>query len=674
MSTSTDPTPTLAAALTGLEQAAAAAGLDAATARSEGEALAATIAEPARGAHLEWSEQLGGTRTAEDFFAAAGRGRKWRAAPTTLLSELVVNGSPHAKAYADALVEVCQAATGLGEPSPRSIGNATGASSAQQRSVLPPDPEPEPAPAPEQEPDPAGPGGLPAPETLLRFLNQVNTQQIKDQTARIRDLGSSFLFGRRDESDSAGSTPAGTANPFDLGSLDPHGPGAFSGLPTPGQPYEGVTHNPPPAPIPAEPAPTDPGQPSAPTPPAQAAAPAPVQTAEAPGGTPETAEPESEPRSLDDLLAELDGLIGLERVKREIHRQVAVLKVEQLRAKAGLKSPTITRHLIFTGNPGTGKTTVARLVSGIYRALGLLSKGQLVEVDRSELVAGYLGQTAIKTSEVVASAAGGVLFIDEAYSLSSSDDQYGQEAVDTLVKEMEDRRDDLVVIVAGYPAPMAEFIDHNPGLSSRFRTEIRFEDYDDDELVGIFQLLAGNADYDITDAAEKRFRMILGITPRGSTFGNGRFARNCLEAAIGRHAWRLRDVAEPTLDQLRQLLPEDLNEGDGDEDHPDPATTDEPVTTNPLDEAVSDQGTVPDTAEPDTAEPDTAEPDTAEPDTAVPDTAEPDTAEPDHAAEQEPDQQTEDFPWWASEPETGQPAAEAVPKVTDDTGDEEDSA
>jgi SpoVK/Ycf46/Vps4 family AAA+-type ATPase len=237
---------------------------------------------------------------------------------------------------------------------------------------------------------------------------------------------------------------------------------------------------------------------------------------------------------------------------------VAVLRMEGLRSKAGLKSATITRHLVFVGNPGTGKTTVARLVGGIYRALGLLSRGQLVEVDRSELVAGYLGQTAIKTAEVVASAVGGVLFIDEAYSLAG--DQYGTEAVDTLVKEMEDKRDDLVLIVAGYPDPMAIFVAQNPGLASRFRTTIEFADYADAELVDIFSGLAARTDYDVGEDCLARFRMILAGTPRGMSFGNGRFARNELEAAIGRHAWRLRDIAEPTVQQLRELRAEDLDE------------------------------------------------------------------------------------------------------------------
>ncbi|GAB78626.1 ATPase family associated with various cellular activities (AAA) [Austwickia chelonae] len=279
------------------------------------------------------------------------------------------------------------------------------------------------------------------------------------------------------------------------------------------------------------------------------------------GDRPVEAQEEHPERSLDELLGELDALIGLAAVKREVHRQVALLAVEAKRERAGLRSAPLTRHLVFVGNPGTGKTTVARLVGGIYRAMGLLSTGQLVEVDRSELVAGYLGQTAQKTTAVVESALGGVLFIDEAYTLKG--DQYAQEAVDTLVKEMEDHRDDLVVIVAGYPDPMAEFIASNPGLSSRFRTTITFADYDDDEIVGILGDLAGRNDYDLTDQAVSRFREILAAEPRGSGFGNGRFARNTLEAAIGRHAWRLRDIAEPTLAELRTLERSDL------EDRPD---------------------------------------------------------------------------------------------------------
>jgi SpoVK/Ycf46/Vps4 family AAA+-type ATPase len=266
---------------------------------------------------------------------------------------------------------------------------------------------------------------------------------------------------------------------------------------------------------------------------------------------------EEEPvKSVEELLAELDELVGLGEVKGEIRRQSAVLQVERKRIEAGLKSPTITRHLVFTGNPGTGKTTVARLVGGIYRAVGLLSSGQLVEVDRSELVAGYLGQTAMKTAEVCASAKGGVLFIDEAYSLGG--DQYGREAIDTLVKEMEDNRDDLVVIVAGYPVPMELFIAENPGLASRFRTHIEFPDYSDDELVDIFRLMASGADYDAGPQVEERLREIVEGIPKGPQFGNARFVRNQLEAAIGRHAWRLRDVEQPTIEQLRTLVVEDF--------------------------------------------------------------------------------------------------------------------
>jgi hypothetical protein len=346
-------------------------------------------------------------------------------------------------------------------------------------------------------------------------------------------------------------------NPLDLSALDPLTPGAFPGIGPAARMATGRPQAPGDGPEAATPGRGEPGGDG--TPGTGTGTGGQVTTAAATATeTAKAKAAEPPPKTLSELLAELDDLTGLTDVKAEIHRQVAVLRIEGLRHKAGLRSPTITRHLVFVGNPGTGKTTVARLVGGIYRALGLLSKGQLVEVDRSELVAGYLGQTAIKTAEVVASAAGGVLFIDEAYSLAG--DQYGTEAVDTLVKEMEDRRDDLVLIVAGYPEPMAIFIVQNPGLASRFRTTIEFDDYTDAELVEIFLGMAKAADYDVTDECLDHYRMILSTTPRGPAFGNGRFARNLLEAAVGRHAWRLRDVAQPTLRQLRELIAADLDD------------------------------------------------------------------------------------------------------------------
>jgi AAA lid domain/ATPase family associated with various cellular activities (AAA) len=474
------PDAPLAAALVALAATAGRAGLDEAAALAEGEALAATVAEPARGAFVDWVTATGPGRGAEDFTRAASRGRRWRAAPTPLLSGLAASSHPEAAAYARALAQVCAAATGLGEPTPRVIGNAATATSAQLAAFGSPPARPTP------------------PVTSARP----------------------------------------TAPTLDLDGLDDWAPGAFPGL--------GASLGRGPDAPPGE---RDAGSGSATPPSAEAAQQVPATPAD------DTEEPAPAP-SLEELLAELDALIGLTEVKAEIHRQVAVLRIEAKRETAGLRTPSLTRHLVFTGNPGTGKTTVARLVAGIYRALGLLSSGQLVEVDRSELVAGYLGQTALKTAEVVASADGGVLFVDEAYSLAG--DQYGTEAVDTLVKEMEDRREDLVVVVAGYPVPMAVFIGQNPGLESRFRTTIEFADYTDDELVAIFRLLAKGADYDVGDAVEQRFRALLTDTPRGPSFGNGRFARNVLEAAIGRHAWRLREVDEPSVDQLRGLEPEDL--------------------------------------------------------------------------------------------------------------------
>ena len=542
-------TPTLGQALAGLVEVALDHGVDEATARAEGEALAATVAEAAPGAFVDWVRLTGGDRGAEDFTAAASRGRRWRSGPTPALAELVTVNRTGATAYAKALGDVCLAAASLGTPTSRTIGNATTAAAAQLGALAPAPTTPLPTPVEGVRLTPAASPASHPTEAMTETVKGLWTHvmgELKSVSARVREV-----------------SPPGAANPsgLELGDADPWAPGKFSLDPTAPHPPTGpavtggqVTG----------------GHPGAGTTGAQGDEDR-FATQDDPDAQEEepAPEPEPDPRTLEELLAELDGLVGLKAVKAEIHRQVALLKVEAKRAAAGLKTPSMTRHLVFVGNPGTGKTTVARLVGGIYRALGLLSKGQLVEVDRSELVAGYLGQTAMKTADVVKSAKGGVLFIDEAYSLSG--DQYGTEAIDTLVKEMEDKRDDLVVIVAGYPVPMEIFVAQNPGLSSRFRTTIDFVDYSDEELIGIFRLLAAGADYDVTDAVEARFRELLADIERGPAFGNGRWSRNILEAAIGRHAWRLRDVEDPSIEELRTLQPEDLAQVDEDSEVDAPA-------------------------------------------------------------------------------------------------------
>ncbi|MFJ3718585.1 right-handed parallel beta-helix repeat-containing protein [Streptomyces sp. NPDC090057] len=274
------------------------------------------------------------------------------------------------------------------------------------------------------------------------------------------------------------------------------------------------------------------------------------------------AEPEQPARSSKAVLGELDALVGLESVKREVRALTDMIEVGRRRQQAGLKAASVKRHLVFTGSPGTGKTTVARLYGEILASLGVLEKGHLVEVSRVDLVGEHIGSTAIRTQEAFQRARGGVLFIDEAYALSPEDAgrDFGKEAIDTLVKLMEDHRDAVVVIVAGYTAEMERFLSVNPGVASRFSRTITFGDYGPDELLRIVEQQADEHEYRLTPGASEALLKYFTAIPKGAAFGNGRTARQTFEAMVERHASRVAQVADPSTDDLTLLYGEDLPE------------------------------------------------------------------------------------------------------------------
>jgi len=267
---------------------------------------------------------------------------------------------------------------------------------------------------------------------------------------------------------------------------------------------------------------------------------------------------------LDKLLKQLDGLVGLEKIKSSVKSLINLVKVRKLREENGLVVPPMSLHMVFMGNPGTGKTTVARILSELYCAIGVLSKGHLVEVDRSGLVAGFVGQTAIKTSDVIKSALGGILFIDEAYALVSKDgtNDFGHEAVETLLKAMEDHRDDFIVIVAGYEELMEGFISSNPGLESRFNRYFVFEDYTSAELYTIFENMCAKNEYVLTDDAKEFARHHFGILyeTRDENFGNARDIRNFFEDVVTVHSDRVSCIEKPSRDDLMTFTKDNLEQ------------------------------------------------------------------------------------------------------------------
>lgn len=294
------------------------------------------------------------------------------------------------------------------------------------------------------------------------------------------------------------------------------------------------------------------------------AAPSAAQAGEAAKKEAEAAAEEA-PEKMEDLKKELEGYIGLDAVKQEVETLINLVTVQKLRKENGLPVNDLSLHMVFSGNPGTGKTMIARLMARIYKSLGILSKGQLVEVDRSGLVAGYVGQTAIKTGEVIQKALGGVLFIDEAYALTNrGGNDYGQEAVDTLLKAMEDHRDDLIVIVAGYIELMEAFVHSNPGLESRFNRFLHFPDYTIDEMMAIFDLRCRQSGYTLAEDAKPILRDLLKLFSLDiKGFGNARGVRNLFERAVTAQANRLSTDPEITREDLMLLTADDIRAAGG---------------------------------------------------------------------------------------------------------------
>lgn len=265
-----------------------------------------------------------------------------------------------------------------------------------------------------------------------------------------------------------------------------------------------------------------------------------------------------EEHTLEELIAELNNLVGLSKVKSKVNDLVDYQKVQHLRKEIGLSIPKNTLHIAFTGNPGTGKTTVARIVGRIYKHIGLLSKGHFLEVSRTDLIAGYQGQTALKVKEVIEKAKGGVLFIDEAYSITENDhsDSYGRECLTELTKALEDYRSDLVVIVAGYTEPMHKFFASNPGLKSRFNTFIEFDDYNSEELMNILQGMCTKENYIINSSAKEKLHLLFSevLSKKTELFANGRFIRNIFEDMVMNHARRLSKIDNPSKIELQEFI------------------------------------------------------------------------------------------------------------------------